>query len=189
MKVGLIGEAPLDTLAIKTLLLKKYPNLEFVELLKNKITGASLENQKTKTAIRLECSSHKPNIVIFIRDLDGLFTLKYREQILKRKTYFKEFKGSTLIQEKTLFLLNVWELEALILSDINCFNVFYNCEVEFNDNPMEVIEPKEYLYSLHNKYSNSHNSKILEKSNFETIYNNCEYFRKFINKFEDLLAS
>jgi hypothetical protein len=48
MKIGLVGEAPLDTMSIKTILGKKYSNLEFVELLKNIITGSILENQTTK---------------------------------------------------------------------------------------------------------------------------------------------
>jgi hypothetical protein len=38
----LVGEAPADTLSIKNLLSKKYKDLNFVELLKNKITGSSL---------------------------------------------------------------------------------------------------------------------------------------------------
>ena len=30
MKIGLVGEAPLDTMSIKTILGKKYSNLEFI---------------------------------------------------------------------------------------------------------------------------------------------------------------
>ena len=59
MIVGLVGEAPLDTMVIKNIMLKKYPNLTFIELLKNKITGSSLENQKTKTELRIECKVFK----------------------------------------------------------------------------------------------------------------------------------
>ncbi|CAI9678616.1 DUF4276 family protein [Elizabethkingia anophelis] len=186
MKIGLVGEAPLDTLSIMRLMLKKYSNLTFVELLKNKITGASLENQKTKTELRIECLTHKPDIVIFIRDLDGLWTKAYRHQILKRKNYYNDFKGCTLIK-KTVFLLNIWELETLILSDIAAFNKFYGCNAQFNDNPMFIKEPKEFLSKLHSKYSNSHNSKILEHADFESIYLNCDYFKVFIEKFEKLL--
>ena len=124
MKIGLVGEAPLDTMSIKTILGKKYSNLEFVELLKNIITGSILENQTTKTKLRLECSIHRPDIVIFIRDLDGLLTKKYRKQRLLRQKYYREFKGCTHTK-KTIYLLNIWEIEALILSDINCFNQYY----------------------------------------------------------------
>ena len=30
MRVGLVGEAPLDTMVIKNIMLKKYPNLTFI---------------------------------------------------------------------------------------------------------------------------------------------------------------
>ena len=186
MIVGLVGEAPLDTMVIKNIMLKKYPNLTFIELLKNKITGSSLENQKTKTELRIECKVFKPDIVIFIRDLDGILTKEYRNQRLKRQTYYNEFKCCTNVK-KTVFLLNIWEIEALILADINSFNLFYKCNIDFEDNPMLITNPKEYLYELNRKYSNSHNAKIIELADFDVIYNNCLYFKKFINKFDLLL--
>ncbi|WP_312176872.1 DUF4276 family protein [Chryseobacterium sp.] len=186
MKVGLVGEAPLDTLSIKYLLQKKYTHLSFIELLKNKVTGASLENQKTKTELRIECIDHRPDIVIFIRDLDGLLTKDYRKKRLLRQKYYNEFKGCTQVK-KTIYLLNIWEIEALILSDISAFNSFYNCNVHFDDNPMHIENPKELLSSLNKNYSNSHNSKILEIANFDVIYNKCNYFKSFINKFNQLI--
>lgn len=187
MKIGLVGEAPLDTTAIKELLQKKYHNFEFVELLKNKITGSSLENQKTKTELRIECLTHRPDLVIFIRDLDGLMTKEYRKKRLDRQKYYNSFKGCTQIK-RTIFFLNIWEIEALILADINSFNEYYDCEIIFTDNPMNVVEPKEFLYNLNNKYSNSHNASILKKASFDTIYNNCKFFEHFINKFERLIV-
>jgi hypothetical protein len=186
MKIGLVGEAPLDTLSIKYLLQKKYHHLSFVELLKNKITGASLENQKTKAELRIECMTHKPDIVIFIRDLDGLLNKDFRAKRLLRQKYYNDFKGCTHVK-KTLYLLNIWEIEALILSDINAFNIFYSCKVIFKENPMYIENPKEFLYKLNRNYSSSHNSKILEIANFDTIYNNCDYFKSFINRFNQLI--
>lgn len=88
MKIGLVGEAPADTRSIKNLLKKRYKDFDFVELLKNKITGSSLENQKTKTELRIECITEKPDLVIFIRDLDGLLTKEYREKRLLRQKYY-----------------------------------------------------------------------------------------------------
>jgi hypothetical protein len=188
MKIGLVGEAPADTLSIKNLLSKKYKDLNFVELLKNKITGSSLENQKTKTELRIECITQRPDIVIFIRDLDGLLTSYYRKKRLQRQDYYNSFKGCTQVK-KTIFLLNIWEIEALILSDINAFNKYYNCNVEFDRNPMSIEEPKEYLLSLHNKYSESHNGNIMEGIDFDKVYEKCAYFKSFINKFDRLLIS
>jgi len=186
MKIGLVGEAPQDTMAIKNLLQKRYIDFTFIELLKNKLTGALLENQKTKTELRIECSTHKPDIVVFIRDLDGLATKEFREQQLRRQEYYNNFKGCTHVK-KTIFLLNIWEIEALIFSDINAFNLYYSSSVDYNGNPMEIPNPKEELYKLNRKYSESHNSKILEKANFETIYKNCNYFKEFVNEFDKLV--
>lgn len=186
MKVGLVGEAPADTQSIKNLLKKRYSSFDFIELLKNKITGSSLENQKTKTELRIECITERPDIVIFIRDLDGLLTKDFRLKRLQRQNYYKSFKGCTQVK-KTVFLLNIWEIEALILADIEAFNKFYNCSIEYNENPMLVKEPKELLYSFHKKYSESHNGEIFEISDFDKVYKNCDYFKSFINKFERLL--
>ena len=186
MKIGLVGEAPNDTKSIENLLKKKYTDLEFIELLKNKYTGSALENRSTKTALRIECITHRPDIVIFIRDLDGLLTSNYREKRLERNKYYNDFKGCTQIN-KTIYLLHIWEIEALILSDINAFNSFYEINIEFEGNPMEIKEPKEFLKLNHKKYSESDNSKIFLKSDFNEIYNNCDYFKKFIDDFETLL--
>lgn len=186
MKVGLLGEAPNDTKSIENLLKDKYSDLEFVELLKNKFRGSGLENQKTKTELRIECITHRPDIVIFIRDLDGLDTAEYRIKKLQRKKYFDDFKGCTQVK-KTILLLHIWEIEALILSDIDAFNKFYKINVEFSNNPMDIEEPKELLHKLHNKYSESDNSSIFLESDFDKIYNNCDYFKKFIDEFETLL--
>ena len=186
MKIGLIGEAPADTQSVINLLKKKYPSFNYIELLKNKITGSSLDNQKTKTELRIECQFEKPDVIIFIRDLDGLLTKQYRDQRLKRQKYYREFKGCTHTK-KTIFFLNIWEIEALILADINSFNIYYGCSVAFNKNPMHISEPKEFLYSLNRKYSETHNGKIMEKIDFDTVYNNCDYFKSFINKFDKLI--
>lgn len=187
MKIGLVGEAPADTLPIKNLLSQKYKDFTFVELLKNKITGSSLENQKTKTELRIECITQRPDVVIFIRDLDGLLTPEYRAKRLQRQQYYKSFKGCTQVK-KTIFFLNIWEIEALILADINAFNKFYKCNVEFDGNPMIIEEPKEHLSNLHNKYSESHNGNIMEKIDFERVYENCAYFKSFVNKFNRLIS-
>lgn len=186
MKIGLIGEAPADTLSIKNLLSKKYKDFTFVELLKNKITGSSLENQKTKTELRIECITQRPDIVIFIRDLDGLLTPEFRKKRLQRQNYYKSFKGCTQVK-KTIFFLHIWEIEALILADINAFNIYYKCNIEFDGNPMTIKEPKEYLSNLYPKYSESHNGNIMEGIDFEKVYENCIYFKHFINKFDRLL--
>ena len=186
MKIGLVGEAPNDTKSIENILKKNYGDLEFVELLKNKFTGASLENKGAKTALRIECISHQPDIVIFTRDLDGLMTKEYRDKRLQRQSYYNGFKGCTQVK-KTIFLLHVWEIEALILADINAFNTYYTTDISFEGDPMEIKEPKEFLTAHNKKYSESDNSKIFLHSDFKRLYENCTYFKDFIDDFNNLL--
>lgn len=188
MKVGLVGEAPTDTKSIEVLLSKKYQNITFVELLKN-ITGSGLENPKNKKMLRLECQTHKPDFIIFIRDLDGLMTKEYRDKRLQRQKYYKEFIGCTQRKKSCIFLLNIWEIEALILSDMDAFNKYYGCNIVFNGNPMLINEPKEYLQCRNNKYSETDNRYIFEYSDFHKIYSNCDYFKRFIDKFDILLKN
>lgn len=49
MKIGLVGEAPNDTQALKNLLVQRYheDNFEFVFLIQ-RINGSNLDSQKTK---------------------------------------------------------------------------------------------------------------------------------------------
>jgi hypothetical protein len=85
MKIGLVGEAPNDTESIKNLLEKRYTGLEFVSMLKI-INGSNLDSQKTKRLLRVEYQQQKPDIVIFIRDLDS--TLPNKSKLYERKNYF-----------------------------------------------------------------------------------------------------
>lgn len=90
MRIGLVGEAPNDTEAIKNLLNKKYSALEFFFMLNN-INGSNLDNQKTKRLLRIEYEFEKPDIVIFIRDLDSV--LPNKKKLYERKNYFTEFNS------------------------------------------------------------------------------------------------
>ena len=76
MKIALVGEAPNDTLSIKYLLEKRYKTFNFFSMLKI-INGSSLDSQKTKRLLRIEFQIEKPDLVIFIRDLDSTLPNKY----------------------------------------------------------------------------------------------------------------
>ena len=82
-----------------------------------------------------------------------------------------------------MFLLHIYEIEALILADIDTFNTLYKVKIDFKKDPMLISEPKEYLQSKCKKYKPSDNSSIFEKLNFKKLLN-CRYFENFINNFE-----
>jgi hypothetical protein len=184
-KVGLVGEAPNDTTALINLLFPIYKeSIHFVTLI-NDIHGSQLEWQKTKRLLRREFETQKPDIIVFIRDLDSLET--DWEALNKRKEYFTNF--NSVVNKKGIFLLNIYELEALILSDMNTFNCLYKSSIAFNQDPMLQAEPKEFLItntSHPNKYTDSDNPSIFAKLSFEQL-KSCRYFSKFILDFETMI--
>jgi hypothetical protein len=186
MTIGLIGEAPNDTSSIKNLLSRKYTDITFKTLLNN-IHGSQLDNQKTKHLLRKEFEWEKPDAVIFVRDLDGLETDE--GQMATRKGYFTDF--NSVVNYKGIYLLNIYEIEALILSDIATFNKVYGTVLLQEKDPMLIIEPKEYLkkstISQNAKYVESHNPEIFSYLRMDQLVANCRYFSAFINRFEKAL--
>ncbi len=177
-KIGLIGESPHDTKAIENLLNQKFSkDLIFVEMIKN-IRGSNLDNQKAKRRLRINYETEKPDFLIFIRDLDALEDDK--KKLIERKNYFSSF--NSVVDKKGFYLLNIYEIEALILADIDNFNKYFNANIVFKNNPMKQIEPKEFLMKNSN-YKESDCKELFKYLNITTIINNCVYFRKFINNF------
>lgn len=181
MKIGLIGESPNDTASVANLLSKKYKEISFLTLLDN-VRGGQLDDTKIKHFLRKEYEILKPNIIIFIRDLDGLKSDRHQLQI--RKQYFTEF--NSVVDKKGIYLLNIYEIEALILSDIDTFNKEYNTQIESIENVMEIVEPKEFLKKFAKGYLETHNAKIFQQLNFQQVLG-CAYFKEFILNFNELL--
>lgn len=182
MKIGLVGEAPNDIQSIKYLLQKKYSDLNFVFMLQ-RIHGSNLDSQKTKRFLRIEYETQKPDIVIFIRDLDS--TLPNKGKLYERKFYFTS--SNNVVNKKGIHLLHIYEIEALILADIDTFNNKFNVSVPKIANVMHVSEPKEFLKKQTTKYNESMNADIFKDLDFNTVLSNCEYFSRFIKNFEKLL--
>lgn len=181
-KIGLVGEAPNDTDSIQLLLEKKYIGIDFFSMLK-RIRGSQLDDQKTKRLLRLEYEYESPDCVVFIRDLDGLKS--DRDKLAQRKEYFANFR--TVVDGKALYLLHIWEIEALILADIETFNEMFKCKGEVVKNPTMIKEPKELLKEISKgKYKETDNSKIFEKIRFDKTLR-CDYFAEFIAKFEKII--
>lgn len=184
-KVGLIGEAPNDTVAFTNLLNPIFKESATFVTLINDIHGSQLEFQATKHLLRREFESEKPDLVIFIRDLDALIIDK--DQLARRKGYFTEF--NSVVNKKGIYLLNVFEMEALILADILSFNEIYNVNIEFNDNPTSIEDPKGFLAKQTKpprKYCDTDNPEIFKKIDFKKLLV-CDYFSYFIKELESAL--
>lgn len=185
MRIGLVGEAPNDTDAIRNLLKKRYtsPDFTFFSML-DRMSGSLLDHQKTLRFLRIEYENKKPDLVIFIRDLDGLVADTHK--VSNRKEYFS--KSIRVVDKKGLFLLHIYEIEALILADIETFNSLYNCEIPPVDDPMMIEEPKEYLRDRSTNYTESDNPEIFEKIDFQKALT-CRYFENFIQILDKSIIS
>lgn len=182
-KIGLIGEDPNDTNAIKNLLERKYPkNIKFQQLLKN-IRGHQLDNARVSKSLEIEYKEYKPNFVIFIRDADCIST----EQAKIQKVHDWFSKLNISVNNTGILLMNVFELEALILADIATFNKLYRTTIKYSGNVMFQMDPKKFLkektYKNHKKYSESDCPNIFKQLDFDIVLNNCTYFKAFYEIF------
>ncbi len=189
MKIALVGEAPNDTAAIKNLLSKQYTDIEFVILIDD-IHGSMLDNRKAiRRLLRIEYEDHLPDFIIFIRDLDALENNKKAKR--KRQETFSYC--NSIVDKKGIKLLHIFELEALILADIEAFNNHYGCSYPKVADPMKIVNPKEELMDeakrVHRQFNESDTPKIFDMLNFDIVLDNCRYFAAFIKKLDKAISA
>lgn len=187
IRIGLIGEDPNDTLSIRNLLLKRYPDqISFKQLIRNK-KGFQLNNPRVRNALQIEFDRYKPHHVLFIRDADGIIT--ETAKIKKAHEWFNIL--NPVVKNKGLLLINIYELEALILADIKSFNKEYGTTITYTQNVMYQKEPKEYLMGKTSKnrkvYRESDCPELFSKLNYNTLTANCKYFKDFDDYFRAAL--
>lgn len=185
--IALVGENPNDTHAIQNLLSQRYSKeIRFYPILRNK-RGTQLDNARTMNALKIELELQKYDHVIFIRDLDGLESEK--RKLNSRLEWFKQL--NKVCGMKGIFLLNIYELEALILADLEVFNKMYKVAIADVGNVMFKEEPKEFLeektYKSRKKYDERDCPEIFKKLRFSQVTANCKYFKTFIGEIDKLL--
>lgn len=185
IRIGMVGENPSDTSAIANLLNKKYSSkVEFFFMIKN-IHGSNLDNPKIKRQLRREYEIEKPDYVLFIRDLDGL---EHHFELLDyRKSWFSNLKN--VVDKKGLLLLNIFELEALLLTDIDMVNAYYRANIELVEDCMKIEQPKEFLSKRISRYLTGHNPELFLLLKYEIVTNKCRYFKKFDQDFEKIVSA
>ncbi len=189
MTVGLVGEYPTDTGAVGNLLSKEYPGT-YKSFLRG-IHGSQLDARAAgglKRILRREFEVEKPDLVLFVRDLDAVKGMpEYAANMKFRKSNFSAF--NRIVDKRGLLLLNIYELEALILADLEVFRAMYEVKVEITDRPQDIPDPKGLLqHAAKGRYNQSHNAEIFKQLRPEIVSNNCDYFRKFLGKFEGAIA-
>lgn len=188
MNVGVVGESKHETRALIALLKNCLTHINFVRLIKNQPEGSQWKNKKTLKNLRLSVNTTASNKVgIFSHDLDG----PESNDSLKRekKKIFEGVKKSLSNLGQLLYLLNIQELEALILADIETFNKEYRTTLKFSK-PEAKKDPKEFLEQKTEKakkqYQESHCPELFAKLNPDTVQAKCAYFKAFI---QDLKAA
>jgi hypothetical protein len=187
--IGLIGEDPNDTSSIKNLLIQKFNKKATFVTLINNIKGYHLDQPKTKSALEIEYKRKKPDILIFIRDADGLNTQV--DKIEKCKAWYK--KLSKEIGCNKILLINIWELEALIFADINTFNKLYGTSIKSGRDVTLIGDPKRELMSktqkLRKKYYASDCPELFKQINIDVVIKNCAYFADFFFYFSAFMEN
>jgi hypothetical protein len=201
IKIGLVGENPNDTTAIANLLKQQTAyHFHFFTML-NDVNGDDLDSDRALSLIRTEYQFNRPDLVVYIRDLDALET--DTEKIQRRKELFQ--KKRRRVNGRAILLLIVFESEALVLADVDGFlnyligqqlrrtpafsseeraafiNEKRNLLSHVSD-PMLERNPKETLIERFG-YDESKLAKIAEHLKLETVVQNHRGFALFLKRF------
>lgn len=185
IKVGLIGEDPNDTTAIRNLLNQKFSSvIKFTTICKN-ITGHGLDSGKFYRTVGVETKHSKFDIIICIRDLDAFETEVTK--LRSRKEWFNKItKHSSGCQ--TILLLNIWEIEAILFADIAPINKMFGTKISDHRNPSTIKEPKKRLKQETRKvrrtYRESDCQELLARVDFDQVVSKCTFFSDFIDDFK-----
>ncbi len=190
MKIGIFGESPYESKAIASLLSKQHnkTGARFAPMLKN-LPGGQLLSAKAVRLFSAEMELHGDfHGVIVMHDLDAPPTnTAKRKEIIE---WYNQFKQIAYCQ--SILLLNIEELEALLLADIETVNAAYKCKLKFTANPEYQSKPKEYLkertYSANKRssYKESDVEKLFDKVNYDNLLK-VPYFKAFHDELEELL--
>jgi len=185
LRIGMIGEYPTDVDCIASLLMKKYKEQIVLFPLIYDLHGSMLENPKIKRQLRKEYEIEKPDFVLFIRDLDSLEDNRF--QLEQRKAYFTAF--NSVVDKKGIFLLNIYALEALLLSDIPNLNSYFEVELNTIADCMYIEDPKGFLQKKIRKYSTGHNLALFSRLDYDRTTMNCRYFKEFAQVFDKIIKN
>lgn len=187
MRVGILGEDPNDTASIIGLLQKKYSNIRFVTLLRN-IRGWQLDNPKAIRTLEIEFKDRNCDFVVYLRDLDSHGQDKVA--LAQKQAWFAKLDQVT--NGEGILLLSIYELEALLLADIETFNSIYKTSIKFPGDPSKQRDPKEFLMEKTSKtarkYKESDCPAIFPKLDFNKLVKRCSFFSEFVQQFDAKVA-
>jgi hypothetical protein len=188
IKVGIVGEHPTnDSQALQVLLNKVAKTDIHFSTYPKKFDGGQLDGQKFLRTLKVEAQFL--DWIILVRDLDGF--LSHSIKLKEKEKWFQICND--ISNNKGIFFLVVYEMEALILADIDSFNQYYGLKTKPIGNPLLKENPKELLEKLtaktqKGKYDENDAIKIFQILDFNTIYktHKGEYsFQSFADELKD----
>jgi hypothetical protein len=190
MRIGVIAENPNDFVAIAKLLKKQYSDYEFFQLIKG-FTGNQLDDKKNNIVLHTlinEVQLEQPDFLLYIRDLDDLLTNDVSQKIKDLNTRFKKFAKQK--PKKSIFMLNIYELEAFILADFEVFKKHHkNTDWYFDSTTAaDTHDPKSVLRSF-TTYSEGQIKEILPNASLQCISENHCFFNIFMREFDKMLKN
>lgn len=186
IKIGIIGENyQNDSCAFKAFLTPQYQGkITFVPILKS-LNGGRPPIKKVLNMLPTEIQKYQLNALLFLLDLDKDSNRNECNQ------WFATIKKGVSVD--SIFYLAVIELEALILADIEIFNMKYGVKKQYTKNPKFEDDSKSILKAWTEKgktkaqYNENDAEEIFKKLRFEIVYKNHfgdDSFQEFIDNFE-----
>ncbi len=178
VRVGLLGESPNDTAALRVLLQKKYGGrIQMFPLLKN-LKADKISGLKALRMLPDAYADERLDMAVFTRDLDALAS-----DVTQQKKRQKEFDDiNACIDSNGVFLLHIYEFEALIMAHIEPFNDMFKCACRPQADPMRIMDPKGKLQEASRKgkrgieYSENDCEAVCAKLDYAELVKNCGYF-------------
>lgn len=188
VRVGLVGEDPNDTNALIALLERQYAGrIVFIKLGK-RLRGDQLETDKARALISDDFQEKAPHFVVVMRDLDSNAADTHKRA--GREAWFTALNQE--LAGRGLFLLHIYELEALIAAHPEVFNAHYGAAYRPQTDVMRILEPKEKLREATRKcrtiYEPEHAAALFAKIDYARLLTRCRYFREFDQAFAARLA-
>jgi hypothetical protein len=174
IKIAVISEhSDNDGKAIITLLKRYFPDKILGKSLHKGGLGSRVKNQKTWDLFKANYKLDKPDFVLIIRDLDNDDNKKERQE------FFKDL--SEFLSCQSIFLLFVYQIEALAVIDWQTTQEFYSKTIKHKDKPnnsKSLVDKLENLLS----YEKCDMQDLVKYFNKQILYQNYPTWKVFINE-------
>ena len=185
--IAVIGESLFDTKPLCQIWNKRYLKKARFSTVLKRLEGSVLYSKKIGRMIKADMQSSDYDFIIVVRDLDA--GRSNHKQWSTVQDWYSELSEHF---PNNILLLNVQELEALILADIETFNAIYKTSIKFPGNPEALNSPKDFLISAtHGKrkrFEVKDNQQLIPRLDFTKVEAKCKFYRDFIVELEQLLS-